>query len=135
MEKAPTERASEVISGWINAYVPAFESKRDDLSPRILRTAARHGFTEVYSLADVKRQRESSWGRWLALRREAHRNHEGVRMEREITAAPPAQVDPGAWTSPGARLFFSPFQIAKPFHEIAAPLQADVGHTPDLAST
>lgn len=91
----PNETASMVISGWINAYGPAFESERDDVSDRTLRTAAQHGFREICSLDDVIRQRESSWKRWLALKGEAHRNHGDVSRERGTAAAPPAPVDPG----------------------------------------
>ena len=86
-----------MVDGWVNAYGPAFESKRDDVPLRVLKTAADHGFRETYPPEEVKARWKSSWGRWQSLRREANQSSRDDRGPgiREGMAAPPAPVEPG----------------------------------------
>ena len=93
----PTENARTVISGWIQAYGPAFGSERDDVLIRVLETAGEYGFRETHFLENLKRRGESSWERWQALRKKVRRpegNSDGP-GDRVGAAAPPAAVEPG----------------------------------------
>jgi hypothetical protein len=61
----PSEMAFQVIQGWMSAYGPAFENRRDEVSVRVLENAARYGFREIAFPEDVQRRLKKSYGKWL----------------------------------------------------------------------
>jgi hypothetical protein len=69
----PSDRARKVVVGWLNAYGPAFESKRMSLRfpKRVLRTTAQLGFREVDTPLGLQGRCLTAWDNWLAFRKKA----------------------------------------------------------------
>jgi RNA-directed DNA polymerase len=63
----PTTAARVAVRGWIDAYGPAFENRRDDVLNRVLTTAAGCGFREIDDRETLQGRWKSAWGRWRFL--------------------------------------------------------------------
>ncbi|MFC1596744.1 reverse transcriptase domain-containing protein [Planctomycetota bacterium] len=70
----PTRTAFQAARGWISSLGPAFESGECEVQEGVSRTAARMGFRELGTKAELLEAVRQSRDRWLRLRERVHRS-------------------------------------------------------------
>jgi len=92
--------AEQAVAGWMEAYGPAFEGKRDEPAlDRILETAVAAGYREI-SRHRLKSCLQSSKDRWAHKKDCARRVLMGIKGERKGRGAPLTTDRPGISTCP-----------------------------------